>query len=57
MQGFPNSVKRWWGEGGLEILLGGGGLLGGDLHKEFFSRSFEAFCDAQINISYILNIS
>ena len=46
------------GEGGTRNFAGGDIFFtgGGDLHKEFFSI-FQGFCDAQINISYILNIS
>ena len=49
----------------LQIALRGGSREGtgnfagggeGDLHKEFFSI-FWGFCDSQINIPYILNIS
>ena len=59
MQGFQNSIMTWWGGGGG----GGGGIFftGGEGEGRGIAQGilsiFQGFCDVQINIPYILNIS
>ena len=62
MQGFPNSIKRWGeipptGEGGGYRNFAGGIFFTGGGIAQGLLLIVQGFCDAQINIPYILNIS
>ena len=56
MQGFPNGVKRW---GDYKFCLGGDRFywMGGGGITLGIILIFQSFCDAQLNIPYILKIS